>query len=150
MRYRLAEIEDCEQLTELRLAMRKERDFTYNEDALRVNTLNFFRTNIFSGRHICFVCEHNVQIIATAGLTLFEMPPTDKLLNGKVAKLMNMYTVPNYRRNGIATQMLKFVIEYTREHEYFKVMLNSSSMGKKLYENFGFSLIENEYDYHIL
>jgi GNAT superfamily N-acetyltransferase len=150
MRYRLGEIEDCEQLTELRLAMRKERDLTFSEDVLRINTLNFFRINIARGSHISFVCEHNGQIIATAGLTLFEMPPTDKLLNGKVAKLMNMYTVPNYRRNGIATKMLEFVMEYAREHEYYKIMLNTSPMGKKLYENFGFSLIEGEYEYQIL
>lgn len=150
MRYRLGEIEDCEQLTELRLAMRKERDLTFCEDVLRINTLNFFRINIARGSHISFVCEHNGQIIATAGLTLFEMPPTDKLLNGKVAKLMNMYTVPNYRRNGIATKMLEFVMEYAREHEYYKVMLNTSPMGKKLYENYGFSLIEGEYEYQIL
>jgi GNAT superfamily N-acetyltransferase len=150
MRYRLGEIEDCEQLTELRLAMRKERDLTFSEDVLRLNTLNFFRINIARGSHISFVCEHNGQIIATAGLTLFEMPPTDKLLNGKVAKLMNMYTVPNYRRNGIATKMLEFVMEYAREHEYYKIMLNTSPMGKKLYENFGFSLIEGEYEYQIL
>mgnify|MGYP001232368438 CR=1 FL=1 len=150
MKFRLAEFEDCEQLTELRLAMRKERDLTYNEDVLRINTLNFFRTNIVNGRHISFVCEHNGQIIATAGLTLFEMPPTDKLLNGKVAKLMNMYTVPKYRGNGIGTKMIEFVMEYARDHEYLKVMLNSSPMGKKLYENYGFTLVEGEYEYYIL
>jgi hypothetical protein len=46
--------------------------------------------------------------------------------------------------------MIEFVMEYARDHECFKVMLNSSPMGKKLYENFGFTLVEGEYEYYIL
>ncbi len=86
------------------------------------------------------------MLIATVGLSLFEMPPTDKLLNGKVVKLMNMYTVPKYRRNGIAKKLLEMAIAFARENEYYKIMLNSSPMGKTLYEQFGFSLIDNEYE----
>ena len=149
MEYRIANVSDCNDLTRLRMQMRKERDADFCEEILYENTFNFFARNIETGRHIAFVCEDKGKIIATAGLSLFEMPPTTKLPNGKVAKLMNMYVVPDYRRQGIAKNMLEFVVDYAKEHSYNKVMLNSSPMGEKLYQNFGFHLIKNEYEFYV-
>ena len=149
MNYRTAQLKDCEELTRLRMDMRKERDKDFCEETLYSNTLAFFKKNIENGNHVAFACEHDGNIIATSGLTLFEMPPTSKLPNGKVAKLMNMYTVPKYRKMGVAEKMLEFVVEYAKNHSYNKIMLNSSPMGKHLYEKFGFTIIENEYEYFI-
>lgn len=39
---------------------------------------------------------------------------------------MNMYVVPSYRKQGIATGMLEFVMAYSKAHSYHKVMLNAS------------------------
>ena len=149
MEYRIANISDCDDLTRLRMQMRKERDADFCKDTIYENTFDFFVKNIETGRHIAFICEDKEKIIATAGLSLFEMPPTTKLPNGKVAKLMNMYVVPDYRKQGIAKKMLEFVIAYAKEHSYYKVMLNSSPMGERLYQNFGFHLISNEYEIYI-
>ncbi len=149
MKYYRAELHHCEELTSLRLAMRKERDVTFDEVSLRTHTLSFFERNIEKGTHIAFVCEDNGCLVATVGLSLFEMPPTDKLINGKVIKLMNMYTVPKYRRKGIAKKLLEMAISFAKENEYYKIMLNSSPMGKALYEQVGFSLINNEYELSI-
>lgn len=149
MEYRIANVSDCNDLTRLRMQMRKERDADFREEMLYENTFQFFVRNIETGRHIAFICEDQGEIIATAGLSLFEMPPTTKLPNGKVAKLMNMYVVPDYRKQGIAKKMLEFVIDYAQKHSYHKVMLNASPMGEKLYQNFGFHLINNEYEFYI-
>lgn len=146
MKYRIATVEDCAALTRLRMDMRKERDSDFREETLYANTLAFFQNNIAKGTHVAFLCEEAGAIIGTAGLTLFEMPPTSKLPNGKVAKLMNMYTIPAYRKQGVAKGMLDFVMDYAKEHGYYKIMLNSSPMGRPLYERAGFALIPNEYD----
>ncbi len=146
MKYYKAELHHCEELTSLRLAMRRERDASFNEVELRKHTLSFFERNIEKETHIAFVCEDDGVLVATVGLSLFEMPPTDKLINGKVIKLMNMYTVPKYRRKGIAKKLLEMAIAFAQENEYYKIMLNSSPMGKALYEQSGFSLIDNEYE----
>ena len=149
MDYRIATVSDCEELTRLRMQMRQERDADFQEQELRANTLDFFYRNINSGRHIAFICEDGKQIVATVGLSLFEMPPTSKLLSGKVAKLMNMYVVPSHRRRGIAKELLKFTAAYAAKNGYHKIMLNSSPMGEKLYRDFGFQLIANEYEIYL-
>lgn len=80
--------------------------------------------------HIAFVCEHDRQLVATVGITLFEIMPTTKYPNGRVARLMNMYVEPSYRHQGIAKKLLDYVMMYAKEHRIGKVMLNPSQMGK--------------------
>ena len=149
MNYRIANKSDCSVLTQLRMQMSKERDADFCEETLYENTFDFFTRTLEAGSHIAFLCEDHGTVIATAGLSLFEMPPTTKLPNGKVAKLMNMYVIPTYRSQGIAKHMLTFVLNYAREHSYHKIMLNSSPMGEPLYQDFGFQLIPNEYEFYI-
>lgn len=129
--------------------MRKELDTDFSEEKLYANTFDFFQRNIRSGTHIAFICEDAGQIIATAGITLFEIMPTAKLINGKAARLMNMYVAPSYRNKGIAKELLNCAIAYAKEHQIGKVMLNPSKMGESLYKNYGFQLNLNEYDYYI-
>ena len=145
MEYRIATISDCEALTDIRMQMRKELDFDFNSKLIYSETLDFFIRNIKSGAHIAFVCEYNRQIIATVGITLFEIMPTTEYPNGKVARLMNMYVEPPYRNRGIAKELLNHVIAFAEAHRIGKIMLNPSQMGKSLYENYGFQLLPDEY-----
>ena len=149
MEYRIATISDCEALTDIRMQMRKELDADFNLELIYAETLDFFKRNIKSGVHIAFICEHNRQMIATAGITLFEIMPTTEHPNGKVARLMNMYVVPFFRSKGIAKEMLNRIMAYAEEHGIGKVMLNPSQMGKSLYENYGFQLLPNEYAFYL-
>ena len=149
MEYRIATASDCEALTELRMRMRKELDSNFNSELIYAETLDFFKRNIKSETHIAFVCEHKKQIIATVGITLFEIMPTTKYPNGKVARLMNMYVEPLYRNRGIAKKLLNHVVSYAKEHRIGKIILNPSQKGKKLYENYGFQLLSDEYVYYL-
>lgn len=112
-------------------------------------TSDFFLSNIENGNHIAIICEDEEHVIAMIGLSFFEMLPTTKSPNGKVARLMNMYVVPQYRHMGIARKLLEMSVSYAKEHSYGKIMLNPSSMGKKLYLNYGFQLADDEYEFYI-
>lgn len=149
MEYRTATIYDCETLTDLRMRMRKELDSGFNSKLIYAETLDFFNRNIKNGTHIAFVCEHDKQMIATVGITLFEIMPTTEHPNGKVARLMNMYVEPVYRHKGIAKALLNCVMLYAKEHRIGKVMLNPSQIGKALYKNYGFQLLSDEYVFYL-
>ena len=149
MEYRIATIYDCEALTELRMRMRRELDADFNSELIYAQTLDFFKRNIKKGTNIAFACEHDRQMIATAGITLFEIMPTTEHPNGKVARLMNMYVEPLYRSKGIAKELLNRVMTYAREHQIGKVVLNPSQMGKSLYKNYGFQLLPDEYVFYL-
>ena len=149
MTHRIANEADLESLVRLRLAMRRERDPDTDLGTLAPATRDFFQRNLATGAHVAFLCEEDGAIIATAGLTLFEMPPTAKLPNGRVAKLMNMYVVPAQRRRGVAQALLRFVADHAAAHGYHKIMLNSSPMGEALYRSFGFTRITNEFECYL-
>ncbi len=149
MNYRIATISDCEALTELRMRMRKELDTDFNLELIYAETLDFFKRNIKNGTHVAFVCEYDRQLIATVGISLFEILPTTKCPNGRTARLMNMYVEPFYRHRGIAKELLNYAMMYAKEHQIGKVMLNPSPMGKSLYENYGFQLLPDEYVFYL-
>lgn len=146
MRYMQADVSHAQALTALRLEMRKERDATFDPGTLQESTLDYFQRNLARGSLVVFACEEDGHLIATVGLSLFEMPPTAKLKNGKVMKLMNMYTLPSHRGNGIAKALLDLAKDYGKRNAYYKIMLNSSPMGLALYEKAGFTPIQNEYE----
>ncbi len=149
MNYRMATIADCDALTRLRMAMRKELDGNFQVEYLFSRTKDFFRRNIPSGSHVAFVCEDEEQLIADVGLTLFEMMPTTQFPNGRVARLMNMYVTPPYRRRGIAKRLLEISVAYARENKCGRIVLTPSAIGKQLYLNFGFQAMDNEYEYNL-
>lgn len=49
-----------------------------------------------------------------------------------------MFTLNEYRCKGIASDLLKLVVEEARKQGYKVVRLHSSKQGKSIYERFGF------------
>ena len=57
---------------------------------------------------------------------------------------MNMYTRPEYRRQGIARRMLDILISDAKSRGIRFITLEATQMGKPLYEKAGFVPLKNE------
>lgn len=57
---------------------------------------------------------------------------------------MNMYTAPEYRRQGIALHTLDLLVKDAKEHGVAQMALEATNMGKPLYEKYGFVKMKNE------
>ena len=57
---------------------------------------------------------------------------------GTSGMLSSMYTDPEYRRRGIAKELLSRVIDDAREYGCGTIQITASDMGVKLYTDFGF------------
>ena len=75
------------------------------------------------------------------------MPPTARLKNSRVARLMNMSVLPEYRRRGAARRLLKSIADYAAAYGSEKIMLNASPMGELLYAFFRFERISGGYEF---
>ena len=75
------------------------------------------------------------------------MPPTARLKNSRVARLMNMSVLPEYRRRGAAHRLLKSIADYAAAYGSEKIMLNASPMGELLYAFFRFERISGGYEF---
>jgi GNAT superfamily N-acetyltransferase len=54
------------------------------------------------------------------------------------ATILNVYTEPEYRRRGIARQLLQSMIDWCRREGLARVTLHASDDGRHLYESLGF------------
>ena len=54
------------------------------------------------------------------------------------ATILNMYTDPEYRRQGIARRLMQIMIAWCRKEGFVRVDLHASDKGRPLYESLGF------------
>ena len=57
---------------------------------------------------------------------------------------MNMYTAPEYRRQGIAIHTLDLLVKDVRKQGVSQIALEATEMGRPLYEKYGFVKMEDE------
>lgn len=78
------------------------------------------------------------EVIGCATICYIELMPTFDHPTGKRAHIMNVYTRKNYRRQGIAYQMMKMLMEEARQRGVTEISLDATAQGRPLYERCGF------------
>lgn len=91
-----------------------------------------------SGEFVAYLAESGGVIVATSGLTLYRTAPHPGNLAGVNAYILNMYTVPDRRGEGLASALLQRLIEHARESVPTRVSLRATDAGRAVYERFGF------------
>lgn len=77
-------------------------------------------------------------VIGCATLCYLEMMPTFSHPTGKRAHLMNVYTNSEYRRQGIASRMLRMLIAEAKKRGVSEISLDATDSGRPLYLKCGF------------
>lgn len=78
------------------------------------------------------------HIVGTSGMSFVERPPHFGCPNGKIGLLSSMFTAKDYRRQGIAKELLSRVVKEAKEYGCSSVQITASDMGVLLYTDFGF------------
>jgi GNAT superfamily N-acetyltransferase len=142
-------VEDSDALTQLRIQMRDEReaDSSVSPTNFYQYTHRYFTETIVNGNFVAFVAIEHDQIIASSGICFYQVPPTYSNPSGELAYVMNIFTIPKYRKQGIATKLLQHIMEEAKFRKCAIVTLNASEMGKPLYIKYGFQFTENHMEY---
>lgn len=148
--YRRITKEDIKDLVRIRSRFLTEFDGkTHLENKENINLevekhlLKFIETDGFIG----FVAEEDNKIIGTSAITFYDILAKVHCLNGKVAYISNIYTVPEYRRRGIARKLFKLVLDEALSRECSKISLHASKLGEFVYKGFGFVKTSSEMEY---
>jgi ribosomal protein S18 acetylase RimI-like enzyme len=64
--------------------------------------------------------------------------PTCDVNTGRKSYVMNMYTDPEYRRQGIAYKTLDLLVADAKARGVEHITLEATDMGRPLYERYGF------------
>jgi len=138
---RLANLQDLEVLAQLRLELLREAgDIKGDTDtaALAEAIRKYLAEKMPQGEFLAWVAEVDNQIVATSGLVFFTRPPYHGNLSGLEAYIMNVYTIPMWRGQGIATALLKEIISFVKVTQTKRLWLHATEDGKRLYEKLDF------------
>ncbi len=140
MEFRNADFDDISQLAALRVKMiNEEKPYSdaYNKTIFD-NTISFFEQCLQNDSIDIIVAISKSDMIAMGCVNYFLYPPNDWCPNGKTAYIGNVYTDIPYRKNGIATKILNVLVEKAKYRNCQRILLDTSDMGKNIYEKFGF------------
>jgi GNAT superfamily N-acetyltransferase len=101
------------------------------------------------GTFVSWLALDGNRIIGTSGMSFVEKPPYFGCPSGKMGLLSSMFTAKDYRRKGIAKELLTRVVNEAREYGCGTIQITASDMGVLLYTNFGFVKNDNFMQYKL-
>jgi GNAT superfamily N-acetyltransferase len=96
------------------------------------------RYEIPAGSTRVWVIEDGGKIAASGALKFTDWLPRPDGQRRGLVYVHSVYTVPEYRRQGLARRLLNAMIDYCRDNGWPRLTLHASDMGRGLYEDLGF------------
>jgi N-acetylglutamate synthase-like GNAT family acetyltransferase len=140
--YRRANINDIKSLVEYRIQFLNELYDPPGEneiDFIKKKLENYFYKKIQSKEFIAWLAEQKGIIVGTSGMVVWQLPSRyGGLESGKIGYILNLYTLPEKRRKGICTRLLKELIQDAKLIGLKYLHLHASKYGENLYKKIGF------------
>ena len=148
IQYRKLTADDLDTFIQMRI--RQLREEGAQEDFDLVPALkDYYDRHMADGTFVSWLALDEEKIIGTSGMSFVEKPPYYGCPTGRIGLLSSMYTDPEYRRQGIARELLTRVVEEARAYGCGTVQITASDMGAILYTNFGFVKNDNFMQYKL-
>ena len=133
---------------DIRIKQLREEGATEDID-LKPALRDYYERHMADGTFVSWIALDEDKIIGTSGMSFVEKPPYFGCPNGKIGLLSSMYTSNEYRRKGIAKELLTRVVKEAKDYGCGAVQITASDMGVMLYTDFGFRKNGNFMQYNI-
>ena len=135
--------------TFIQMRIRQLREEGATEDIDLVPALlHYYDRHMADGTFVSWLAMDGDKIVGTSGMSFVEKPPYFSCPSGRIGLLSSMFTDPDYRRMGIAKELLSRVVEEARDYGCGCVQITASDMGVLLYTDFGFKKNGNFMQYN--
>lgn len=145
---RRATIDDLSSLIHFRIALFREMGLLNNKitvESFQKACKDFFSQFIPIEEFLSWVAEDDKgEIIATSGLVYLQKPPDPRNMRGIEAYVMNMYTLPEWRNQGIATKLMEEIFTFTKKKGINLIRLHTTEGARSAYGKAGFIEVDNE------
>ena len=122
---------------DLRIQQLREEGATEDID-LKPALFDYYNRHMADGTFVSWLAMDGDMIVGTSGMSFVEKPPYFGCPSGKIGLLSSMYTIEEYRRKGIAKELLARVVDEAKQYGCGAVQITASDMGVLLYSDFGF------------
>ena len=147
MEFRIATLNDLDLLTTSRIEVLKaanKLDASTDMANVEIESYNYYKKALEDNTHYAILVMEDDKFIGAGGVSFYSVMPTYHNPSGKKAYIMNMYTAPDYRRQGIAYKTLDMLVKMSKERGIDQISLEATEMGRPLYEKYGFVKMESE------
>ena len=77
-------------------------------------------------------------VVAGGGVLVSSWPAGPRDPRTRRAVILNIYCEPEFRRQGLARQLMLLIIKWLKDENFSSVALHASAEGRPLYESMGF------------
>lgn len=102
----------------------------------------YLRKMMASDMFIQWIAEDDDKLAATGAIIFTEFPPGYSNVSGEKGYVASMYTVPEYRNQGLASRILERLENEAKARQIHRLCLGASKMGRPVYEKNGFKETE--------
>ena len=145
--YKKATIDDLEILTETRITVLRAANKLsddVNMSVVKEESYRYYQDALTNDSHVAYLVFDDDEFVGAGGISFFKVMPTFHNPTGQKAYIMNMYTKPEYRRNGIAYKTLDLLVTEAKRKGITAISLEATDMGRPLYEKYGFVKMDDE------
>lgn len=146
--YRKLSEKELDVFIEMRINQLREEGAKEDID-LKPALLDYYTRHMKDGTFVSWLALDGNNIIGTSGMSFVEKPPYFGCPSGKIGLLSSVFTNPNYRRNGIAKELLSRIVNEAKQYGCGTIQITASDMGVKLYTDFGFEHNSNFMQYKL-
>ena len=147
MVFEKADQNDINDLVKLRIAYLLEDYGEIASDKLSLisdNLPDYFHTHLNKDLFV-FVCRDEHDLLGCCFLYVSEKPSNPSFINGKTGTVLNVYTKPQFRKQGIAGKLIKLLLSESERLNLDFVELQATDSGYNLYKSMGFDDVISKY-----
>ena len=138
MEFRRATKEDVERFSDVRMEFIQQIRTLANPNDFREKTLAYLKEHIESDDLLVYLAVEDGAIVSSCMASLYQTPPVPSCPTGRTADLLNVYTKREFRRRGLAEQLVRMLFMQLRQRGVEKVLLDYTEDGLPLYQKLGF------------
>lgn len=147
---RKATIQDLDNIINNRMEFLTDIKGKEPSDDFREATRNYLYKHIQDDTLLCHIATHQEQIVSIVVTCFFQVLPKSLNITGKIGYVFNVYTIKEYRGQGLAKKLMQTMISEAKQLGIGELYLSATEAGKILYEKLGFQHLNDEMSLNLL
>lgn len=139
--FRRATLTDVELLINFRIIFLKEAQERFsgdNELVLRQTLKQYFSNSLKDNSFVSWIAEYENDPVGFSGMVIRNQPGNFELPTGLTGYILNMFTLQEFRKNGIGSFLFQKLLDEAKLRRLDKVELHATKDGEHIYRIFGF------------
>jgi len=148
--FRKANVLDIDVITKIRIEVLRAANKLSNDvdmSLVEKESYKYYQKCFEKDEHVAYLVYDGDEFAGCGAVIFYEVMPTYNNPLGTNAYIMNMYTRPEYRGKGIASQTLDLLVQEAKKRGIIKISLEATEMGRPVYAKYGFAAMKDEMEY---